>query len=180
MCTQEYWGDRFFYWAYYMQEVGLAEREMESDLRSYLLRMYLGASGDTDFRPDARKAKTFLDLMPPEPEELPKWLTSEDLDYYVEMYERSGVRGSVNWYRNLPTLLSDTAQLEGVKVPQPTRFIIGSKDPAQYFLRPQGQAERFVDLRDEIVIEGVGHWLQLEATEQLNALMLEFFAEFVS
>ena len=35
MCTQEFWGDRFFYWEYYCREVGLAEREMEADLRSY-------------------------------------------------------------------------------------------------------------------------------------------------
>ena len=179
MCTQEYWGERFFYWAYYMQEVGLAEREMEADLRSYLLRMYIGASGDHDFRPDSRAATQFLDLMPPAPEQLPSWLTREDMDYYVEMYERSGTRGSINWYRNLPTLLSDTAHLEGVKIPQPVRFILGSKDPAQFFLKPAGQGERFADLRDEIVIEGAGHWLQLEATEELNRLMLEFFAEFV-
>ena len=62
---------------------------------------------------------------------------------------------------------------------QPVRFVVGSKDPAQYFLRPDGQAERFENLRDEIVIPGAGHWLQLEATEETNRLMLDFFAEFV-
>lgn len=76
--------------------------------------------------------------------------------------------------------MSDTAHLEGVKIPQPVRFVMGSKDPAQYFLPRAGQAERFADLRDEIVIDGVGHWLQLEATEETNRLMLEFFEEFVS
>lgn len=179
-CTQEYWGDRFFYWAYYFTDVGRAEREMEADLRTYLLRMYYGASGDHDFRADPRGATTFLELMPPAPTELPSWLTEEDLDYYVEMFEHSGTRGSINWYRNLPMLLADTAELEGVRIPQPTRFVMGSKDAAQYFLDPAGQGERFEDLRDEIIIEGAGHWLQLEATERLNELMLEFYAEFVS
>ena len=180
MCTQEYWGDRFFYWAYYMQE-GVAEAEMEADLRTNLLRMYVGASGDAPrgFRPNTRAAKTFLDLMPPAPDTLPSWLTEEDLDYYVEQFERTGLRGSINWYRNIPRLLSDTVQLEGMKISQPTLFMMGSRDAAQYFLPPAGQAERFEDLRDEIVIDGAGHWLQLEATEEVNQRSLEFLSEFV-
>ena len=114
------------------------------------------------------------------PDELPSWLTEDDLDYYVEMFDRSGARGPVNWYRNIPLLLADTAELDGVKIPQPTRFVIGSRDATRHFNPPEGQAERFEDLRDQIVINGAGHWLQLEATDQLNELMLDFYAEFVT
>jgi pimeloyl-ACP methyl ester carboxylesterase len=180
MCTQEYWGEQFFYWAYFLSEVGQAEEEIERDWRTYLLRMYFGTSGDHDFRADPRTARTLLDLLPPVPDELPSWLTDDDLDYYVEMFQRSGARGPINWYRNIPLLLADTAELEGVKIPQPTRFVIGSRDPSQHFHALEGHAERFDDLHDEIVIEGAGHWLPLEATDRVNELMLEFYSEFVA
>ena len=49
---------------------------------------------------------------------MPSWMTA-DLDYYTEMYESSGFRGGLNWYRAFPNLLKDTESLEGVKVPQP-------------------------------------------------------------
>ena len=58
--------------------------------------------------------------------------------------------------------------------------MIGSRDPSQRFNPPADQADRFDDLRDEIVIDGAGHWLPLEATDRVTELMLEFYSEFVA
>jgi pimeloyl-ACP methyl ester carboxylesterase len=92
--------DRFFYQIYF-QEPGVAEAELEANVRTTLRKTYYGASGE------GRKAKTgaqkpvdakYLDgLVDPDP--FPAWLTSADLDYYVGEFERSGFRGPLNRYR---------------------------------------------------------------------------------
>ncbi len=37
----------------------------------------------------------------PVPDELPAWLTADDLAAYVDAFEASGFFGPVSWYRNL-------------------------------------------------------------------------------
>lgn len=179
MCTQDHWGDRFFYWAYIQQE-GRAEAELEADVRSTLLRMYVGVSGD---RAPGRtgaldRHSGLLDMVPPAPATLPRWMTEDDLAYSVAQFERSGFRGGLNYYRNIPRLLELTPQLEGVKVRPPTTFMIGDRDGVRHFIRPEGMEERFADLRRTTWVEGAGHWLPLEATDQVNAELVSFLAEF--
>ena len=43
----------------------------------------------------------------------------------------------------------------------------------------EAQAKFFDDLREQHVIENVGHWLQLEAKDEVNEIILNFLAEFV-
>src|SRR5712691_8766958 len=97
--------DRFWYIRYF-QEPGVAEAELERDLERSLLSIYYTLSADsppTSFMKQLEhpRASGILDTMPT-PERLPPWLTREDLAYYVEQYRRSGFRGGLNWYRNVP------------------------------------------------------------------------------
>src|SRR5512145_120786 len=92
---------RFFYQLYF-QTPGVAEAELEADVRTSLRKIYYWASGEgieagTLFNkpPDAR----LLDGLP-DPDPFPAWLTPADLDYYVSEFERSGFRGPLNRYRN--------------------------------------------------------------------------------
>ena len=41
---------------------------------------------------------------------------------------------------------------------------------------PAGLAHVLTDLRTNVVIPGVGHWVQQEAPEATNAALLEFLA----
>ena len=120
-----------------------------------------------------------LEAAPAPPAELPSWMTEEDLDYYVEAYTQSGFRGGLNWYRNIPYFLTDTSELEGRKISQPSIFITGSEDPVRKMTGGRTGSELFEDLRSVHVIEGPGHWVQLEAVEETNQLLLEFLNEFV-
>ena len=43
----------------------------------------------------------------------------------------------------------------------------------------EAQAKHFDDLREQHVIKNVGHWLQLEAKDEVNEIILDFLAEFV-
>jgi pimeloyl-ACP methyl ester carboxylesterase len=178
MCTQDHWGDRFFYWAYFAQE-GVAEAELEADVEATLLRMYTSVSGDRAKGPGPQPASAgLLDTMAPAPATLPAWLTADDLDYTVAQYRRSGFRGPVNYYRNIPRLLELTPQLDGARVRPPTTFMIGSRDAVERFIPSTGMADRFEDLRRIEVIDGAGHWLPLEAADAVTARSIEFLAEF--
>ena len=106
-------------------------------------------------------------------------MTEEDLDYYVQMYEISGFRGGINWYRNIPTLHSDTKELENAKITQPAIFVQGSRDIVEHMVSRDSQLENFDDLRATHVLDGIGHWVQVEAAEELNRICLDFLADFV-
>ena len=112
-CTQEHWGDEFFYWAHFCEEEGLAERLLEEDIRLSLKTMHIHTSGDRGkgVTPKQEGVRSLLEAVTAPPDKLPPWMTEEDLDYYVKMYEISGFRGGINWYRNIPTLHSDTCLL---------------------------------------------------------------------
>ena len=93
---------KFFYQLYF-QEEGIAEREMEVDVRTALRKIYYMASGDLTSK--ERKSigmkgpgDNFLEGLP-DPHPFPIWLTEEDLDYLVEAFSQTGFRGSLNRYR---------------------------------------------------------------------------------
>ena len=67
------------------------------------------------------------------PEKLPDWLTQEDLDTYVEAFEKSGFRGPLNRYRNMDRDWEELPQLGGATVQQPALYIAGEKDPVATF-----------------------------------------------
>ena len=113
------------------------------------------------------------------PDELPGWLTREDLDYYVEQYRASGFRGPINWYRNPPTNDQITRELDQKKFSQPAAFIAGSEDDVLLYSPDwrETMPRWYEDLRFIELIEGAGHWVQLEKPKETTALVLRFLDE---
>lgn len=178
LTRQENFGDNFWYMVYF-QQPGVAEAELEADIRKSLRTIYFTVSGDA---PEglwvARKPATakFLDGLIT-PEQLPAWLTEEDLDYYVAQYEQSGFRGPLNWYRNIDRNLELTPQLENAKIEQPSLFIAGKKDIVLSFGGGSwvNQMDKYMaDLRGKVFIEGAGHWVQMERPAEVNQALLGF------
>jgi pimeloyl-ACP methyl ester carboxylesterase len=175
---QENFGDNFWYMVYF-QQPGVAEAELEADIRKSLRMIYFTISGDlpTELRP-ARKSVTakFLDGMT-DPESFPSWLTEEDLDYYVAQYQQTGFRGPLNWYRNIDRNIEITPELETAKIEQPSFFIAGKKDPVLSFGGGSwvSQMDKWVtDMRGKVFIEGAGHWVQMERPAEVNEALLGF------
>jgi pimeloyl-ACP methyl ester carboxylesterase len=105
---------------------------------------------------------------------LPSWLTEEDLRVYVEAFERTGFTGGLNYYRNIDRTWELTAHLAGRRIEQPALFITGSRDPVGRFM-PAGIMNGWVtDLRDSVVVDGAGHWVQQERPGEVNEAMLRF------
>ncbi len=175
---QETFGDNFWYMVYF-QTPGVAETELEADIRKSLRTVYFSISGDAPegllaaLKPSTAK---FLDGMV-NPDTLPAWLTEEDLDYYVAQYEKSGFRGPVNWYRNIDRNVEITPQLEDAKIEQPSYFIAGSKDPVLMFGGGGwvDEMDKFVlDMRGKLIVEGPGHWVPMESPKEVNNALLDF------
>ena len=174
--------DRFWYIRYF-QTPGVIEAELEADIRLSLLKVYYGLSADAPpltwmKQLEHPRHSRFLDVMPM-PAALPAWLSEDELAYSVAQYEKSGFRGPCNLYRNLPTMNALTPELENKKFSQPAAFGAGREDNVLLY-DPTWQswfAQAFEDLRFIELIDGAGHWLQLEKPAQTTALMLRFLRE---
>jgi len=169
---------RFFYQLYF-QEPGVAEAELESDLRTSLHKIYYWLSAEgvragikTDKPADAR----LLDGLP-EPRSFSTWLQPADLDYYVEQFRQSGFRGPLNRYRTSALDFAQQAAVAERRVGQPAAFIAGRLDPV---LRIAGvdlievMRREVGDLRLVRLIDNAGHWVQQESPTEVNAALLEF------
>jgi pimeloyl-ACP methyl ester carboxylesterase len=172
---------RFFYQIYF-QEPGVAERELEADIPATLRKTYYGASGDCTigeraFASSKPPEAAFLDRMI-DPDPLPAWLTQADVEYYASQFRQSGFRGPINRYRNFERDWNELPQLATEKVTQPALFIAGEADPVLRFSRGKLLQDMmdpyYTDLRGKVLIPRIGHWVQQEAPEPVNAALLDF------
>ncbi len=177
------WGDRFFYILYF-QPVGPAETELGADVERTMRAMLWGASGEAyvEDRPDPppMEGTGFLDIIEsvgPVPEELPAWLTAEDLSVYVDHFTKSGFFGPVSWYRNLDANYERTKDLPPPAAPS---LFIGGTHDVVIASRP-GYVEAMDGLlpnhRRSVLLDGIGHWTQQEAPGAFNEALAAFLAE---
>jgi pimeloyl-ACP methyl ester carboxylesterase len=170
--------NRFFYQAYFQAE-GVAEAELEADVRGFLRRFYYMISGDAPEGswPHKTADAKLLDGMV-DPPEFPAWLAPADLDYYVAEFERSGLRGPLNRYRNHRRDWDYLQPYKDRRIEQPALFIGGTRDPAFSMIGRNDPIEimrRHVpDLRGAHMLDGCGHWTQQERPEEVNRLLLEW------
>jgi pimeloyl-ACP methyl ester carboxylesterase len=171
-------GDNFY--QIYFQEPGVAEADLERDVRGSVRAMLYGVSGQNPTVPDliVRPGTGFLGEVSV-PEHLPDWITEADLDFYTAEYERTGFRGGLNWYRNLGRNWEQTAPWAGAKVSVPALYVVGDRDPVYHF---PGAGPQMVsnlpnlvpNLKQSVVLEGCGHWTQQERAADVNRLLIEF------
>lgn len=176
-------GEEEFYIEYF-QEPGRAEREIEADMRSWLLGFYIMASGDAPPTPDGATIATVRrgGLMRDRfviPDRLPAWLSDDDVDYYVSEFEHTGISGGLNRYRNVERDWEDLAAFADRPITVPSLFIGGERDGPTIW--GAGSIARFPDtmpnLRGSHILEHCGHWTQQERAEDVNRLLVAFLDE---
>jgi pimeloyl-ACP methyl ester carboxylesterase len=168
-----------FYWQYF-QTPGVAEREFERDVE-VTMRTLLGRGfSDPAASLFIEDGKGFLgDVSTARP--LPDWLTEADLSYFAEAYRKSGFRGGLNWYRNIDRNWELTAPWQGAQIHQPSLFIAGSSDSVITGLigaKRVTEMERVLpNLKQKLIIDGAGHWVQQERAAEVNAALIAFLNE---
>ncbi|UCM86667.1 alpha/beta fold hydrolase [Streptomyces marincola] len=172
-------GSQEFYVSYF-QEPGRAEAEIEPDVRAWLRGFYAALSAGTMPGPDApppyfvSHGGRLADRFPAGP--LPGWLDERDLDVYAAEFERTGLTGALNRYRNADRDWEDLADHEGAPVTRPALFIAGALDPSTTWL--SGAIEAFPTtlprLSGSHILEGCGHWVQQERAEEVSRLLIDW------
>ncbi len=184
---KEIYKDRFFYQLYFQKE-GIAEEEFESDLSRALFITYTNSDGrgmkfnfekgQSGLVPEKTKDSSFLEGMEVF-EDFPDWFSKEDLDYFVSQFEISGLRGPFNRYRAQNIDWHEIPELEGKILEQPAFFVTGTLDPVNFFV-PSDQSltdrikPNYKNLLFAEELEGIGHWTQQEAPEEVNSFILDF------
>ncbi|MEV2251009.1 alpha/beta hydrolase [Streptomyces sp. NPDC050147] len=174
-------GEEEFYVSYF-QEEGRAEAEIEPDVRGWLAGFYAGLSAETMPSPDTTPS---LHLVPrggrmsdrfPQGPGLPSWLTEADLDVYAAEFERTGLTGALNRYRNVDRDWEDLAPWDGAPISQPSLFIGGDQDATTTWLADAIKAfpETLPGLVSSHILEGCGHWVQQERAYEVNRLLVEW------
>jgi pimeloyl-ACP methyl ester carboxylesterase len=170
------YGDTFMYMLYF-QTPGVAEAELERDVRSTIRRTLFAIGGEGGGMPVLPKRSTFLEALP-EPATLPGWLTEGDVDFYVSEFTRTGFRGGLNWYRNLDRTWELMAAWRGAPITVPALFIAGDRDPV--ILRNRGAMDNLATsvpgLRERVLLPGTGHWTQQERPGAVNDALVEFLS----
>ena len=170
-----------FHYMLYFQGPGVAEAELERDVRRALRGFYQGAGDlvsvvDNSAPPGVwgPAGGGILDRLPDRPQG--NFLPDSDFEVFVKAFEKTGFRGGLNWYRCIDRSWEESAGLEQ-RVNQPALMITAELDPV---LRPElcKGMEAFVpNLRKTVLIKGSGHWTQQEKPAEVNAVMLEFLAD---
>jgi pimeloyl-ACP methyl ester carboxylesterase len=175
--------DAIFYQLYF-QEPGVAEAELERDTRATIRRLMFAASGDSQRTIEASggvgmvpRDGGLLSLDEP-PVTFPGWLTGADIDFYAAEFKRTGMRGALNWYRNIDRNWELLAPWTGAKVTVPALYVAGDRDlvvrfPGMDRLLPALKVY-VPNLRQTLLLPGCDHWTQQERPNEVNAAMLEF------
>ena len=152
------------------------EAEFERDV-ALTMRQVLGRGVSDPAALYITEGKGFLGNIDPVVK-LPDWLTEADIAYFADAYRTSGFRGGLNWYRNLDRNWELTAPWQGAQIQQPSLFVAGSMDSVITGLigaKRVTELERVLpNLRQKLIIEGAGHWVQQERPDEVNAALIGF------
>jgi pimeloyl-ACP methyl ester carboxylesterase len=171
------------YYRLYFQEPGVAEADLEADLERSVLGFLYTISGDivadgvhqVGWDGHFPLGESVTDQLVV-PDTLPPWLTAEDLAFYVGELGRSGLRGGLNYYRNINALPAILAPFVGATIDQPALYLGGEVDliagntPDALAALPS----TVPGLRHIEIYPRAGHWLQQERPDEVNAALVEF------
>jgi pimeloyl-ACP methyl ester carboxylesterase len=160
-----------------------AEAALGRDLRRTFRSQFYSLSGDRP--PSAGGGLAEVGMVPrkgallADPASLPAWIKESDIDVYVEAFTRSGLRGPLNWWRNIDRSWEFLAAFDRAAVTVPALYIVGDRDMLVVaFQQAIAKQSAFVPkLRPAIVLPGCGHWTQQERASEVSAAMIGFLRQ---
>jgi pimeloyl-ACP methyl ester carboxylesterase len=174
----------------YFQSPGVAEAELERDVRLTMRSVLYWGSGDAPRRENGRDAGGDVGMVPrrggfvsrrANSVPLPTWLTEADVDFYAGEFARTGFRGGLNWYRNIDRNWELLGSMGGARVTIPALYIAGDRDLVTAFRgmsRVIDNLTKYVpQLRGKLMLPGCGHWTQQERVREVNEAMIGFLKQ---
>ncbi|SFR90735.1 alpha/beta fold hydrolase [Sphingomonas jatrophae] len=177
------WASRHFVHIHYFVPPGVADADLAAQPRDFLHRLFYALSGDYHYL-DVWKhppGVTYLDALPQAPPLPWSWLAEWEMEWFVSEYSRSGFTGGLNWYRAMDLRWHQRAPYRGARLTPPFYFIGSTNDvdlEAWHGDDPLGTiGDHHADVRRIEMIEGAGHMMQLERSDAVTRLMLDFLKE---
>ncbi|MCX2932537.1 alpha/beta hydrolase [Mycobacterium sp. CVI_P3] len=191
---------RTFYQDYFSEQDAIID-EIEEDLRKWFLGLTYTVSGDAvaaalaaghvppadpvealRYGPLCMADGSRLDDAFVWPESMPEWFTDEDLDFYVNEFERAGFSGGLAFYHNADAGWEVLDEVENLPLTPPSMFIGGEYDIATAWGAEaiERAEEKMSDYRGSHIIPSAGHWIQQESPAETNRLLLEFLGQLPS
>jgi pimeloyl-ACP methyl ester carboxylesterase len=175
----------------YFQTPGVAEAELEQDVRASIRSLLLSIAGEAPMRPDGDPAADNFSMVPRvgglrgriaqdarDDAPLPGWITEADIDFYAGEFSRTGFRGGLNWYRNIDRNWELRSAFIGARVTIPALYVAGERDAVLAFPGARtvlaNQPKFIPQLRPTIILPGCGHWTQQERPHAVNEAMIGF------
>ncbi|WP_167097202.1 alpha/beta fold hydrolase [Mycobacterium sp. DL592] len=171
-------GDNFFYILYF-QQPGPADAELAEDpLRT--MRVLLGGMRTPKTEEAAQQMLSpgpdgFLDRLA-QPEQLPDWLSTEELAHYAAEFGRTGFTGALNWYRCFDRNWHILGQASTETITVPALFVGGTEDPTLGFTRVDRATEVVKGPYRQVLLDGAGHWIQQERPDEINRELVGFLS----
>eukprot|EP00755_Sulcionema_specki_P038007 Sspe_Gene.110065::Locus_90384_Transcript_1_1_Confidence_1.000_Length_1213::g.110065::m.110065 len=162
------------------------ERRMLKDMRSWLKASYYLNSGESEearsFSPKEGRLRPMARPIGENPLSDPpasplKWISDAEIDEVATTFQRTGVRGAINWYRNIPDNVDFLQLFAGGGVRVPLMFLAGEYDFCvgmyqHFYDQYEAKVPGFVSKH---LIPDAGHWVQQEKPDEVNRLLLDFF-----
>jgi pimeloyl-ACP methyl ester carboxylesterase len=176
----ELFPDRFFYIDYF-QAPGVAEAELETDVRANLKKIFFALSGDAplgEWMKPRPKTGPMLPALAEPPAGPLSFMSEAELDLYAEAYRRGGFFGPVSWYRTAAINVRQAQAYGDQRIRQPSGFLCGDKEIVLQMIPAvlEGMRRLCDELRTDIVLPDAGHWIQQERPIEVTEALLGFLA----
>ncbi|KAI6674605.1 hypothetical protein NL676_002511 [Syzygium grande] len=163
------------------QEPGEAEEDFARADITKLMKLFLTSRNPKP--PCVPKERGFSGLASSR-DELPPWLSEEDINYYASKFSQKGFTGGLNYYRALNLTWELSAPWTGVQIKVPVKFIVGDLDTTYHIpgvkehIHNGGLKKLVPFLQEVVVMEGVAHFLQQEKPEEVSNHIYDFIKKF--
>ncbi len=160
------------------QDSDAADTAFASDpghLIDMMVRKNQVSRAEFDRLPPERKVLSFLKVFERRQSSGEPLLNSEEREYYVNAFTKTGFTGAINWYRNWSRNWRDIEGTDPV-ITIPTLFI-GAADDVVVAPAHIDAMKPFVRNLTVEILEPCGHWTQQERPDDVNRLIMRWLDE---
>lgn len=123
-----------------------------------------------------------LHMLRPAPTNPPAWADPAYVRHTIDAFKRSGFRGGLNYYTAYTKTFELMAAYKDAVIRQPALYVWGAADGLCQMFHgdaPTLEALRqgLPNLQAQVRLDNVGHWVQHEASDQVNQALLGFLAK---